>query len=232
MALFAGDRPIMTGEELTYDYNFDPFSAKNVQECRCGSTNCRGVLGPRPRDQKAPKAQTIVENVKKAVSAGKRKLKELLGGEEDENDKAKPKKRKIAKPISRSTSAKALDAAKAVGRKVSKKISKTVNVGTKRGSSVLVKKMKKTVKTYGGVGGKRQTVLSSRNSSLTFVASEGGSPKSIKGKGKGKADGRQTVKKNVVSSVKGKGQSKKNLTMKKAASSSTIRVVSVAGEEE
>ncbi len=76
MALFAGDRPLMTGEELTYDYNFDPFSAKNVQECRCGSANCRGVLGPRPRDQKVPKTQAIVENVKKAGSAGKRKLKE------------------------------------------------------------------------------------------------------------------------------------------------------------
>ena len=49
MALFAGDGPIMTGEELTYDYNFDPFSAKNVQECRCGSDNCRGVLGPKPK---------------------------------------------------------------------------------------------------------------------------------------------------------------------------------------
>lgn len=36
MALFAGDRGIMTGEELTYDYNFDPYSLKNVQECRCG----------------------------------------------------------------------------------------------------------------------------------------------------------------------------------------------------
>ncbi|KAL1837439.1 hypothetical protein VTJ49DRAFT_3776 [Mycothermus thermophilus] len=55
MALFAGDRPIMTGEELTYDYNFDPFSAKNVQKCLCGSSNCRGVLGPKPREVKQPK---------------------------------------------------------------------------------------------------------------------------------------------------------------------------------
>ncbi|KAJ2901858.1 uncharacterized protein MKZ38_001337 [Zalerion maritima] len=47
MALFAGDRPIVTGDELTYDYNFDPFSAKNVQKCLCGSQSCRGVLGPK-----------------------------------------------------------------------------------------------------------------------------------------------------------------------------------------
>lgn len=56
MALFAGDAGIETGEELTYDYNFDPFSQKNVQECRCGSARCRGVLGPRPKEERKPKA--------------------------------------------------------------------------------------------------------------------------------------------------------------------------------
>ena len=52
MALFAGEHGIMTGEELTYDYNFDPYSQKNVQECRCGAKNCRGYLGPRSKDAK------------------------------------------------------------------------------------------------------------------------------------------------------------------------------------
>ena len=56
MALFAGDQGIMTGHELTYDYNFDPFSQKNVQECRCGAPSCRGVLGPRAKEEKKPKA--------------------------------------------------------------------------------------------------------------------------------------------------------------------------------
>ncbi|BDD63353.1 hypothetical protein MAP00_008253 [Monascus purpureus] len=51
MALFAGSRGIMTGDELSYDYNFDPYSQKNVQECRCGSSTCRGILGPRPKDK-------------------------------------------------------------------------------------------------------------------------------------------------------------------------------------
>src|SRR3954465_5797009 len=82
MALFAGDGPIMTGDELTYDYNFDPFSAKNVQECRCGSDNCRGVLGPKPKDQKLLK-DSIKDTVKATVKAGKRKLRELLGGDDD-----------------------------------------------------------------------------------------------------------------------------------------------------
>ncbi|KAI1981086.1 hypothetical protein LOZ55_000972 [Ophidiomyces ophidiicola] len=52
MALFAGEDGIVTGEELTYDYNFDPYSQKNVQECRCGAATCRGVLGPKPKDYK------------------------------------------------------------------------------------------------------------------------------------------------------------------------------------
>lgn len=56
MALFAGEAGIETGEELTYDYNFDPFSQKNVQECRCGSERCRGVLGPRPKEERKHKA--------------------------------------------------------------------------------------------------------------------------------------------------------------------------------
>ncbi|KAH8802838.1 hypothetical protein F5884DRAFT_486155 [Xylogone sp. PMI_703] len=91
MALFAGDRDIMTGEELTYDYNFDPFSAKNVQECRCGSDNCRGILGPRPKDQRATK-----ETLKDGVKNGKRKLKELLGGKDkSKSSESASKKRKM-----------------------------------------------------------------------------------------------------------------------------------------
>lgn len=81
MALFAGDRPIMTGEELTYDYNFDPFSAKHVQICLCGSHNCRGVLGPKSREPK-PAKTNLQGAVKGAVKVGKRKLQELMGADE------------------------------------------------------------------------------------------------------------------------------------------------------
>lgn len=59
MALFAGPNGIMTGEELTYDYNFDPFSDKNVQVCRCGAPTCRGYLGPRMNE--AEKRQMLRE---------------------------------------------------------------------------------------------------------------------------------------------------------------------------
>ncbi|KAM5442479.1 hypothetical protein MferCBS31731_002357 [Microsporum ferrugineum] len=65
IALFAGENGIMTGEELTYDYNFDPYSNKNVQECRCGTPSCRGVLGPRPKGKDSKEKPTT-----KSGSAG------------------------------------------------------------------------------------------------------------------------------------------------------------------
>lgn len=173
MALFAGKKPIMTGEELTYDYNFDPFSTQNMQECRCGSKNCRGVLGPKPQEPKVSKslAEGVSKAVKGAVSAGKRKLKELLSGEKDEHEKAERKKRKIAMPVSKSTPAKALAAAKTVARRVGM----SVKASTKRGTSILgrtpkPKSPKQTIKTYGSAKGFKQAKLSSRNSSLTIVA--------------------------------------------------------------
>ncbi|EJT79881.1 hypothetical protein GGTG_04964 [Gaeumannomyces tritici R3-111a-1] len=101
MALFAGDRQIQTGDELTYDYNFDPFSAKNVQKCLCGSNNCRGVLGPKTRNDNAKKAAAAAaaaakDSVGAKVKAGKRKIKELLSAPgDDESETASMKKRKL-----------------------------------------------------------------------------------------------------------------------------------------
>jgi histone-lysine N-methyltransferase ASH1L len=127
MALFAGDRPIMTGDELTYDYNFDPFSAKNVQKCLCGSDNCRGFLGPKPREVKPPKAD-LKATIKATVKAGKRKLKELVG--DDEQGGGKTKKRKIAPipGVKRSLSNASLKAAKGAATALKKGVANiTVN---------------------------------------------------------------------------------------------------------
>ena len=88
MALFAGDDGIMTGEELTYDYNFDPFSAKNVQECRCGAEGCRGVLGPKPKE--------IKEVLKPMITNKKRKIQQVV----EDVVETVTKKRKIAVPSS------------------------------------------------------------------------------------------------------------------------------------
>ena len=88
MALFAGDNGIMTGEELTYDYNFNPYSVKNVQECRCGAEGCRGILGPKPKE--------IREALKPITIGGKRKIQQVV---EDAMETV-TKKRKIAVPSS------------------------------------------------------------------------------------------------------------------------------------
>lgn len=80
MALFAGDRGIMTGEELTYDYNFDPYSQKNVQQCRCGADNCRGVLGPRPKEERKQKSPDEDNKKTSKLAGAKRKIAEVIGG--------------------------------------------------------------------------------------------------------------------------------------------------------
>jgi histone-lysine N-methyltransferase ASH1L len=229
MALFAGDGPIMTGDELTYDYNFDPFSAKNVQECRCGSDNCRGVLGPRPKDQKLLK-DTIKDTVKATVKAGKRKLKELLGGEDGvvDSDARSPKKRKIkqAKRIKRSASSasmKLTKGAKNIKKSVSAQLLNARQaVSSKRGSVIAVKKTRKSsiLKSYG----RSQTKLSSRNSSLTIVEVEI-SPRT--GKPKRPYTKRNSIAKNVVRSIRGGRAGEAS----RAASESTIRVILGDDEE-
>ncbi|CAG8245409.1 unnamed protein product [Penicillium salamii] len=78
MALFAGDRGVSTGEELSYDYNFDPYSNKNVQQCRCGSANCRGFLGPRLKD-KQQRAKELEDKRKAEGSPKKAAAKKVVG---------------------------------------------------------------------------------------------------------------------------------------------------------
>jgi len=84
MALFAGEAGIMTGEELTYDYNFDPYSQKNVQVCRCGADTCRGVLGPKPKDLPNKEREG-------RLAGAKRKIGEIL----EEGGNLLNKKRKV-----------------------------------------------------------------------------------------------------------------------------------------
>jgi histone-lysine N-methyltransferase ASH1L len=184
MALFAGDRPIRTGDELTYDYNFDPFSAKNVQTCLCGSHNCRGVLGPKSRDVKPPKTD-IKKTVKATVKAGKRKLKDLMGDEEPSSGKA-AKKRKMApatglKRSISNASLKAKGAATALKRSVSsitvkgKKTMITATAGNKSpvqrraSTGAIIKKTTTKLVKKKGLGG-RVAQVSSRASSMTIVA--------------------------------------------------------------
>ncbi|PGH10589.1 hypothetical protein AJ79_05412 [Helicocarpus griseus UAMH5409] len=109
MALFAGENGIMTGEELTYDYNFDPYSQKNVQECRCGAPTCRGVLGPKPKDsnrskQENPKQSKDAKKKKSPTAAGKKRKQEETVLDESSTSRLN-KRRKILKPASKALKA-------------------------------------------------------------------------------------------------------------------------------
>ncbi|KAJ4298445.1 hypothetical protein N0V88_003475 [Collariella sp. IMI 366227] len=141
MALFAGDRPIMTGEELTYDYNFDPFSAKNVQKCLCGSPNCRGVLGPKPKEVKPPKPP---KKEKKRKGSRKRRVpvkapvKAAVRGR-PRKDAAKPAVR--GRPRKDATQGSTKSSSKVASKGSAKALTKaaTKNVSTKTAIKTVVK---------------------------------------------------------------------------------------------
>ncbi|PKX91665.1 putative histone-lysine N-methyltransferase (Ash1) [Aspergillus novofumigatus IBT 16806] len=147
MALFAGDHGIMTGEELTYDYNFDPYSQKNVQQCRCGASNCRGILGPRPRekDQRSKESKIISQkntSTSKKTTTTKRVIgtKRKSGTVLDNSSSRLNKKRKVLAPKS---------IAKQVKKVVSRAratISKSANSGKKNTVKVPTKVSKTSVK--------------------------------------------------------------------------------------
>lgn len=202
MALFAGDRPIMTGEELTYDYNFDPFSAKNVQECRCGAESCRGVLGPRPKDKPKPTSGPA-EGVKHVTAAGKRKFEESFGG--DKNVQKSPKKRKTNISVKGSRPVKARPTATGTKRK----LSNTMASATKNAKSAVIKReltKSRVVKRYSTATGRqvKQRVLS-RKSDLALINVE---PKTGKIKRTRKAI-KESITLNIV-----RGTRKRKLSIK------------------
>ncbi|KAJ0123406.1 histone-lysine n-methyltransferase [Diaporthe amygdali] len=218
MALFAGEKPIMTGDELTYDYNFDPFSAKNVQKCLCGSANCRGVLGPKAptiaRGETQVKAVkgSIKDTVKAATKAGKRKLMALLEGEEDTGTSNKKRKVIKATGVKRSLSAKAAAAVKKTANSIS------VNAKAALSSSAAQKTPVKTVsvrkstlvkaaRTYNKNGKELLLAASLTSSSATVVAK----PAAGKSAGPGR---KRAVKGSALkgSVAKAKGGIKGNIT--------------------
>ena len=81
MAVFAGDEGVMTGEELTYDYNFDNFGTTQ-QQCFCGAPSCRGFLSKRlnaaemkkqAREEEAKKRKAAEEAMRAAEREVKRR---------------------------------------------------------------------------------------------------------------------------------------------------------------
>lgn len=160
MALFAS-KAIMTGDELTYDYNFDPFSQKNVQECRCGSDNCRGVLGPKPKEErKAPEAKPTAKG---KLAGAKRKMTEILDEGTDKWNKrpkvAAPRSAVVAiKKITASSTARKNDRA---ARQSSSKAASTPKSPKRASTTVLAKKpsLRASSVSKGGIIDRRASVM-------------------------------------------------------------------------
>ncbi|KFZ06158.1 hypothetical protein V501_07656 [Pseudogymnoascus sp. VKM F-4519 (FW-2642)] len=244
MALFAGKNPIMTGEELTYDYKFDPFSSRNVQECRCGAESCRGVLGPRPKEVK--KVETVkgvkgvVKGMKGVMKKGKRKLKELMGGDAEGVEKV-AKKRKILVPVGKSKviptkSAKAKAMAKA--KKVAKKMGKVGAAATATTAKKSPKAAAKSPKPAKSPKGLKQAKLSFGNQQLTVVVDESASPSPKKAKKetsvkavKPRKSGMVVVKRRgtkVVMKKGVRGEGKKTIAKKAAAAAAAAAAETAA----
>ncbi|KAF2786624.1 hypothetical protein K505DRAFT_259494 [Melanomma pulvis-pyrius CBS 109.77] len=181
MALFAGSRGIMTGEELTYDYNFDPFSSKNIQECRCGTPSCRGVLGPKPKkpiQEERSLAATL-------LAGTKRKFSEVFGSRPENDGRKIRKKRKpssIATAVlTRAQNAEARKKAarenalksaaelhaqrasrqnRAMNRSVSEQLSSRKSKVPRKGTRVMIPKLRSTRLTTVGMKRKQQRSLS------------------------------------------------------------------------
>lgn len=66
MALFAGHDGIMTGEELTYDYNWETYD-KIPQACRCGAPNCSGELGKKAEKPKPGMVGNMIAGAKRTA---------------------------------------------------------------------------------------------------------------------------------------------------------------------
>lgn len=71
MALFAGDKGVEAGDELTYDYNFTWFKGVTQIQCKCGTKKCRGVLGKRS-DRKTPPKKDTEEEAKPSKKGRKK----------------------------------------------------------------------------------------------------------------------------------------------------------------
>lgn len=221
MALFAGEKPIMTGDELTYDYNFDPFSAKNVQKCLCGSDNCRGVLGPKaptiPRGEALVKG--VKETVKAATKAGKRKLAALLEGQEESGTPNKKRKVIKATGVKRSLSAKATAAVKKTANSISVNAKAALSNSTAPpktpAKTVSVRKstLVKASRTYNKNGKELLLAASLTSSAATIVATPA--------TGKSAGPGRKRVTPAKGSAAKAKGAIKGAITS--AAGKGNIR---------
>lgn len=146
-----------------------PFSQKNIQECRCGTESCRGVLGPKPKKPVEEKSITSA-----LIAGTKRKLQDFLGSGRvrSESNPSSPKKRRVHIGNSATTKIKKLDGASRTARERaeadaaehSKQIASREDRAMKRSSTLTIsKRLRPTVlrhTTRGTLRSTRHTTLS------------------------------------------------------------------------
>lgn len=181
MALFAGDNGIMTGDELCYDYNFDSYNSKNVQVCRCGADKCRGVLGPKAKEDRRQKPeQEPVADSTSGLAGAKRKLAQIF----DESTSGLSKKRKLVTAR-----------VSVVKKATAKSMSQSPKTGINRRPSVL-----KRIVNGAKDKAVRKRVVSSSSVGEALISRTTARPLSRSESVKAKA---QSVRRNVVRTVKG-----------------------------
>jgi histone-lysine N-methyltransferase ASH1L len=217
MALFAGDRGVMTGDELSYDYNFDPYSQKNVQECRCGAEKCRGVLGPRPKEER--KQRSPDEEPKKGgkMAGAKRKIAEAIGeGTNRLSKKAKVVSEK-AKVYKKTTTVRRPSNSPIKVRKM-KLMKQAVTSRKSTGATALggltrrPSKLKQIVATVQGKTAKQRVVSSSSSTALIAKDSPAKPAKTVS-RSSSMREKASSVKSRVVKGVRG-SQSGKNRSIR------------------
>ncbi|KAJ5335345.1 Histone-lysine N-methyltransferase (Ash1) [Penicillium brevicompactum] len=233
MALFAGDRGVSTGEELSYDYNFDPYSNKNVQQCRCGSANCRGFLGPRLKD-KQQRAKELekrkAEESPKKSNGKKRKASESDSDSSDSDSDSdvpvQPKKRKITAKSIKAGVKKAVATVR--GKKITKKTTtakttvKLPAVKTTGRVKAARAKPAKTVKSKPTKPTKptKTTPTKAKPAKLTKAAP---SPTKTKSQSQLKRPSAETKKKILAAASKGSGASPRKPAARKAPTKSPVK---------
>lgn len=83
---------------LLHDTKYSsPFSQKNIQQCRCGTESCRGVLGPKPKKPVEDKPVTSTD-----INGTKRKFQEPIASTSGRlvGSPSLPKRRKLYNNIS------------------------------------------------------------------------------------------------------------------------------------
>ncbi|BFZ64677.1 hypothetical protein YB2330_005829 [Saitoella coloradoensis] len=82
VGIFACEKGVGVGEEVTYDYCFEWFEGAVEQECRCGAVGCRGFIGKKGRVEDSDsdsqsESESESEEEAEVITKGKAKRKSI-----------------------------------------------------------------------------------------------------------------------------------------------------------